>query len=444
MKMLSKIALVCVGTLLCYSAAYATSVPNTDDPKTFLGPTARLGFTSTINDYTAYNLAGEAGNKNFRIGGTLGWALTNNQLLKVSAEYLWQRITYAFFSGNSDQWVQQGALGAAYQYTFLDYIFLPQFDLSAYVSHAPSKTVDTVNGVFNNNGTPTTFIDTRRIAGSNGAGVSPGIAIMPWQGGRISAALNYDSVRYDNKYVQNEDAKGWGGTVGFNQAITDNIGLGLSAAVRQPFNNYAANLSWANIPYLSGAWAFGVFGDYTIGKNTLPDTWNVGLSADYFLDRRCGQAVPVNLKGERNLKGEVALQPRNDGLLGWTADPAVYMPQVLAIVDERVTTSCTAGPVSVTSGFPNLIDLTTTQTINVASHFSGNNLIFSSSVNGTIKGSISPSTVVTTTPGGILTIIPAFEAIPQDFFVTVTAANSCGIASTTFEVTIPAVVPIHK
>src|SRR5579871_1998956 len=119
--------------LLFHGAVYSTNIPNTDDPKTFLGPTARVDFTSSLNNDFAYNLAGEAGIKNFRVGSTLGWKAAQNQLFKVSAEYLWQNITYAFFSGNTDQWVQQGALGAAYQYEFVDYAFRPQFDLSAYV-----------------------------------------------------------------------------------------------------------------------------------------------------------------------------------------------------------------------------------------------------------------------------------------------------------------------
>lgn len=430
MKKLSRVSLVMVSTLVYCGVVHAGSIPNTDNPRTFLGPTARIGVTSTLNDYTAYNLAGEAGIKNFRIGGTLGWNLAANQRFKVSAEYLWQKITYAFFSGNTDKWVDQGALGAAYQYDF-EYNFHPQFDLSAYASHAPSKSLSTVTGNFTNaQGSLVPFTDTRRIAGSNGAGIAPGLAVMPWQGGRVSAELNYDSVRYNNKYVSNKDAIGIGGTIGLNQAITDNLGLGLAAAVRQPFNNYAASLSWSNVPYF-GMWALSLFGDYTVGKNSLPNTYNVGLSADYFLDQRCGHAVPVSLKGE-NLKGEATttMQPYHDNLLAWTGDPAVYMPQVLAIVDERVT-SCNGAAPTVTSPLSDLLGITTVQNINAAGNFSGNNLTFSSSVSGTIN----PATTVSITPQGALTITPALVE-DQSFTVTVTATNSCGSTSSSFLVTI--------
>ena len=136
----------------------------------------------------------------------MGWKLTENQLFKLSTEYLLQRITYAFFSGDLDKWVQQGAVGAAYQYELAEYRLRPQFDLSAYVSRAPSVDLSSVSGIFMQNGMSIPFTDNRRIAGSNGAGISPGLAIMPWRGGRLSAALNYDSVRYDTKTGPNQDA----------------------------------------------------------------------------------------------------------------------------------------------------------------------------------------------------------------------------------------------
>ena len=289
MNKLSKLILGFSSTLLLYSAAYSTNVPNTDKPVTFVGPTGRLGYTSSVNNYIAYNVAGEAGLKNFRVGGTLGWKMDEYQRFKLTAEYLWQNITYAFFSGNSDQWVNQGAVGATYQYLFADNRFRPQFDLGGYYSHAPSKSLNTVSGTgINSSGLVQPFIDNRRIAGSDAVGFSPGFALMPWRGGRIGAAVNYDNVRYNTINVPNEDAKGLGGTVNLNQAITDNVNLGLSAAIRQPFNNYAANLNWIYMPSpYYGKWMLGLFGEYNVGKKTLPDTYNAGVSADYFFDQRC-------------------------------------------------------------------------------------------------------------------------------------------------------------
>ncbi len=442
MKKLAKLTLVLMSSALFYSTAYSTNIPNTDNPKTFLGPTARVGFTSTLGDYSAYSVAGEAGIKNFRVGGTLGWKLTEFQRLKVSAEFLRQEITYAFFSGNTDQWMNQGAIGAAYQYDFADYSYRPQFELSAYGSHAPSKSLNTVTGTFTNAGMPTKFVDTRRIAGSNGAGIAPGLAITPWTGGRLSAAVNYDSVRYNKNYSPGENAVGLGGTLGFSQALTDTLSLGLAAEVRQPFNNYAANLSWSDVPYFD-RWTLALFGDYTVGKSTLPNTYNVGLSANYFLDRRCGQPVPVNWKGERNLKGEVELQPYNDGLLAWAADPAVYMPQVLAVVDEKIKLTilqpipvCTSvayiGPADPSTDFPEPEAANAEPfTFNFGPLFTGSSPI-KFSINVTIVFGSGNASDFSINPN---TGLVSYNSPGDDggvYIVSVTGTNNCGTDSVTF------------
>ena len=142
MNKLSKLAVALGSAVLCLNVAYSSG-----QPTRFLGPTLKAGYTSNINNYTAYSLAGEAGVKDFRAGGTLGWKLQQNQYLKVSAEYLWQDISYQFFTGTTTQWVQQGALGAGYVYEFLGYSYDPHLDLNAYVSHAPSKSLGNRFGV---------------------------------------------------------------------------------------------------------------------------------------------------------------------------------------------------------------------------------------------------------------------------------------------------------
>src|SRR5688572_5726153 len=88
-----------VTSLLCLNTVYS-AIPNKDDPTTFLGPTLKASYTRNINNSSAYSLLGEAGFKNFRLGGTLAWRLDVDHRLKLSAEWLEQEITYAFFSGN--------------------------------------------------------------------------------------------------------------------------------------------------------------------------------------------------------------------------------------------------------------------------------------------------------------------------------------------------------
>ena len=315
-----------------FSVCANASVPNTNShPTTFLGPSAKGAFTTTINSDTAYSVAAEVGVKNFRAGGTVGWELQANQRLKLSAEYLWQKLNYSFFAGNTQQWVKQGALGVDYQYD-LGFTYNPQFDLRSYLAYAPNKSLHSLSGTFiNNAGVSQAFMDNRQIAGSSAFGLSPGITIEPWIGTKVGANANYDNVRYDKKHSPNQDAKGFGVTVHLDQALSEDVNLGLLASVRQPYNNYQASLAWANAPYM-GDWIIGIDGAYTSGKNTLPSSYNVGLTASYAFDQRCDKGKPARYKG---MKAAVDVRV-HDNLLAWTATPAGHMPEVLAVPDEKV------------------------------------------------------------------------------------------------------------
>ena len=262
-------------------------------PTTFLGPTVKGSYTFPIDNITALSFAGEAGIKNFRLSTTAGWFLSNDQRTKLSAEYLWQNLAYSFSAGHVNKWVDQIAVGGSYQYDLRGYRLNPQFDFNAYVSHAPSHDLGTkqviINGILLN--------DIERIAGSNAFGASPGISFQPWDSGITTFYLNYDDVRYNKKFLRSRDEIGFGGTFLLEQAITDNIGLDITAGIRKPFNTYGANLNWNNFNYY-GIWSFGLDGEYTNGKNTLPNSWNVGASADYTLD--CPQTMAAHQVDYKN------------------------------------------------------------------------------------------------------------------------------------------------
>ena len=358
------------------------------------------------------------------MGGTLGWKLQDNQYLKVSAEYLWQDIKYSFNFGNTNQWVQQGAVGAGYLYEFLGYSYDPQFNLNAYLSHAPNKSLHNIVRTSTVNGVPTQFTLQRRIAGSNGAGITPAVSVAPWQGGRVGLGLNYDNVRYDTNLGSNHDAKGFGGTVTFNQAVTQDIGLNLAAGVRQPFNNYDAGLTFANVPSL-GKWVLGVDGEYTAGKNTLPNTWNLGLSGSYDLDQRPPQTA---LAYKDNYKDQ--LVPVHDSLLSYASDPAVYMPQVLAIPDQEKTQSCPFGRPTFSGTIGNQTSApNTTQTFNSPTQFAGTDLAYSVSAINTGAG----TSTTTINPNGVVTV----TGLRSTTSITVTATDPCGqtVSSNTFTAT---------
>ena len=470
----------------CATMATATSIPNTSsNPKTFLGPTAHLSVTRAISDNTAFSVLGEGGPRNWRVGGSLAWEIDYYQRIKTSVEYLSQKITYSFFDGRTSPWVNQGALGVDYQYDFHEALpYSTQLDLAAYVSHAPSKTLGTDNGAYINNvGTLIPFSLARRIAGSSAAGLSPGVTFSPWYGTSTNVQLNYDDVRYDNKYRRSVTAKGLGGTVRIDQMIVEDVILGVSAAVRQPFNNYQADLSWGNIPYY-GLWVFKIFGAYTIGKNSLPTTYNVGVGADYLIgaDNRLPTAVdpstyrtrssssaaaaipvatnttadPATTSSMRDFKGEAQRQYKdrvykdviippveweetdnvNKELLKWTTVPAIYMPQVLAIAEERfavVPVFAVCVPPTVTR-IPD-VDTGAPFTYPLTTNFSGTNLVYTLNFNtGFNNGSlrISGSTLIGNGSLGGGGSPPFYNPI-FGYSVTITATNACGsVTSNTF------------
>ena len=297
------------------------------------------------------------------------------------------------------------------------------------MSHAQSKSLSARTRTLSNG---TTITDQRHIAGSNGAGITPAVSIAPWQGARAGLGLNYDNVRYDKNHSPGEDAIGFGGTFTFNQILTPDVSFGLSAGVRQPFNYYTAGVEFANVPYV-GKWVLGIDGAYTVGKNTLPNTWNIGLSANLALDSRC-EAAPL-YKDQVHYKDQVRYKdqpvPVKDHLVGYTADPAVYMPQVLAIPDEKKITTevveegCSATLPTLTGvAIPAIFNflIATTSTSDAAPSFSpSSGLTYSISPSGLLTGgntlTIDPNTgVITAVNGGS----------DDSLTATVTATNSCG------------------
>ncbi len=425
--------------------AAGAAIPNTEsNPKTFLGPTGRLGVTKLITENSAYSVAGELGLKNMRIGGTVGWEFDYNQRIKASAELLRQKLTYSFFNGTQDVWLNQGAAGLNYQYDFREVDpFNTLLDLSGYYSHAPSKSLGVTTGSYIPAGAaaPQPFADYQRIAGSDAFGASPGITIATLDGTRAGAELNYDNVQYDTKNRTGLSSKGFGGTVKLSQLISEDVTIGASAAVRQPFNNYQADVSFDNIDYY-GTWVLKLFGAYTIGKNTLPTTYNVGLGADYLIDEGRDIVFPAprpmpNYKDGtpgrvykdaprfKDDPAEVVMHECVDkDFMKWVAVPAVYMPQVLAVPDEKVVQTCVAPSfVGLLGGITQNYEGAFVENLN--NFFSGTDLVYTIDIPApqVNDGSLSIS-------GNNLVGNPPYNA-GAGFYtdVTVTATNSCGSAT---------------
>lgn len=393
---------------VAFAIATAPFVSNGNN--NFLGGILHGQYTQDFKNNTAGTIGLEAGPRNYRASGTWGWTINPCNRIKITGEYLTQDIDYNFFSGVTRQWVNQSAVGLAYQYAFND-LFRNYFDLSGYYSHAPSKNLNPITGNFTNAaGTSISYSDIRRIAGSNAGGISPGVTLHPWFGAEAKVILNYDDVVYDNVYSSRQKAQGFGGTVGLTQALNRNWQISATAANRAPFNYYQAGVDWV-MPCPTTKLLVGLFGEYTQGKKTLPNTSLVGLNLTYIVD-----APAPRVSG---------IQPQS--FFDWMADPAVRMPQVLAIADESVTQvaavpACIPPAISAAIPSPQIVDLGTSYSFNTAPFFSGSNLTFSGSDTAG-ELTISPSGIVSGT-------------VTSTTVVTVIATNSCGSARQTYVITI--------
>lgn len=397
-------------TMLNGAFAIPTAPGVSTDANTFLGPTIHAHISQPIGYNISSSFGVEGGPRQYRGNATLGWILAENHRIKFTGEYLWQKINYNFYSGIAQQWVNQGAVGAGYQYMLLDGV-INDLRLYGYYSHAPSIGLSTFSGSFVNSNTTYTYIDQRRIAGSNAAGFSPGFALHPWYGAQAVISANYDNVRYNTKYISTRHYSGFGGTLDFKQALPGNLQMNLLAASRTAFNNYQAGLNW-NKTVESGLLTLGIIGGYNKGKHTLPNTSVISFNVGYAFDQ--SMAIDDN---DRDYKLASPLST-------WVAEPAVRMPQVLAIADERVTltsfTPASCVPPSFTGTIGNIVGgggNPITPPFETASHFGGTNLVFSATNLPTAYVNIDSGTG----------IISGFYASASN--VIVTATNSCGSAS---------------
>ncbi len=276
---------------------------------------------------TAVELA--AGPKVFRANGTYGYALNDKNRIKLTGEYLRENLEFDYFTGDTRQWVGQGAVGAAYEY-WLDGGIFKSLQLGSYYSHAGSKNLSDKTLYLDN----TTLLDQRRIAGANDWNGTAETAMRLWPHSLVVLGADYDNVRYDTQYeIQDEgtgDAQGFGGHIRLQQLLTASTQLQLQSLVSQLTNTYGGGLNWIWTSHKTTAWAAGFNSTYTDDHTTDRRFWTNGINISIVWDQPRENKDAVARFSDPDVSAE--------NLLTWTATPAVRMPDVLAISDERITT----------------------------------------------------------------------------------------------------------
>lgn len=400
-------------------------------------PDLRFHFTPrAVTDSCAIGMFADIGKRNYRINGTIGYFFNDFLRMKISSEYLVQKIGYNFCTGRTHQWVQQGAAGIAYQYLFNE-PWISNLEFSGYVAYSPGHTLHELECI---DGAEIS----RYIAGSNTVGVAIGTTLQPWECGVFKIVWNYDRLKYRQRFHHNFYLMGSGVSLELNQQLLCNLNLDLKAEFRRPYNYYKVLLNW-NPPILNADcsdllpanWNIGYFWEYTHGKHKLPYVTTTGIEISYDLCSKRSSPKPNNATywpayadehGTYAPLFEVPCSPSADEvsceLASWIYEPAVFFPIVLAVLDQRVENPCYV-PVSfsipdqIVSGIGGYVLDVTTYFVTIPDE------PYSFSVSGLPNGSIDPRTGLI---GGIN---------PTDgnvYEVTITASSSCGSTSETFDV----------
>lgn len=373
-----------------------------------------------ITDRAAFSAFGEVGARNCRLNMTGGFLVEEVGCLKASWEYLHQRLGYRFRSGKHTHWMDQFAIGAGYQHQICGE-WLSDLEFSGYYSYAPGRNPRKIRCVRHHGFVTEKTVIFRHIAGSTAYGVTLGGTFFPWCSASLRIECDYDHVRYRQKFHKDKIVSGYGGGFNLYQQLAY-FGLGLQADFRRPFNYFKGMLCWNDPIYCQGM-NVNLFCSYTRGKSRLPNSTVAGVEITYDL----GGPPLIRSKCVPGIPPSQCCDPR---LACWIAKTAVYLPQVLAIPEDRVRktiTVCPGVPVISGGGIPDQIFCGIgTFVINAGSFFSNptgaNSIVFSAT------GLPAGSSINATT--GVISG-PALETNSASTVV-VTATNNCGSTSQCF------------
>jgi hypothetical protein len=396
--------------LCAFSYAKDTRTTNT------LIPILKLqAVPKALGDCAAVAFSGEVGRYNYRAGATLGFLFQEQNYLKFSSEYLVQKLGYHFPSGTTHRWTQMVDVSGAYKRTFTCN-WLPSAGIAGYWASSPNKSLHSET-ILNKN-----EIVSRRIAGARAEGGSFGATIKPFCKTALEISANYDHVEYRRKFHPERHVSGWGGTFDLNQTLFCNLQLQLRAEMRRPFNYFLGNLHWK--PSRCG-WLVGFFGSYTKGKAHLPNSTAAGVQVSYAFGQQSvsekkSASIPSISKPEntdRPLPSDTnstaisnavcatdccpSTPPScaNACLIEWVSTPAVYLPEVLAIVDPKISTFC----IPINSSATTSITLTVGDTFQAPVFGNPTGPITYSSDNPTVA-SVDSTGLISASVGGAATI----------------------------------------
>ncbi len=123
-----------------------------------------------ISDSFALGVIGEYGTDQYRLNGTVGFQLSSEDVLKLSAEYFDQTLPLSFDSGDINQDVSQNAYGARFQHNLHQAVF-QTINVGGYWAQAENVNLSTINYSANDG---LEYSNQRNIAGATTQGYDLG------------------------------------------------------------------------------------------------------------------------------------------------------------------------------------------------------------------------------------------------------------------------------
>lgn len=280
---------------------------------------ADLGYSQQIGNFAAA-LKASIGPNEYRGNATLGYALTKNQQVKVTYEYLRQNLPFEFTSGNINQWVSQQAFGAAYRYVFNN-SRLQSAEL--YGSYAKANSKELGDAYIYDNGGNLDQINQRRIAGGEEKNAGANVTFLPFKNTSIKVGGGYSTLSFDHKdgfaskdgsIVKDTSTIAYNAEI--NHVLGDKTMLTTSVSNTASARSHTAKIS----QILPGNLEASLVGQYNFSHTSMPDNGSVTANLSY----------PAPKSYSANFAAAMG------DLKNWVETPVVHYSRVLAVAEERL------------------------------------------------------------------------------------------------------------
>jgi hypothetical protein len=258
-------------------------------------------FIVELDENNVFGALFEAGSNGY-YRGNLTWAAQGSEQhwFKVSGEYLLEHQDINFESDPRNIWVDQYAAGGTYQY--FPSLNWPVAVLgNTYMSYAPSERVN----------------DFQRISEAIAYGGNAGVDVFFPTRTQIEALLRYDVATFHNAFSADNTEQGIGGSGFIKQYIGCDLNLTAGTDITAIYNNYYTAFNML-FPFGTQAFQIGIKGAYNVPHENLTRSLIGMVTFGLQPQQGCGMS-----------------ESKRETLASFASRPAVYMPTVLAKLDQE-------------------------------------------------------------------------------------------------------------